>query len=34
MEETARLYLLLRGLAPCLLTRPQIEDLAAHLGKP
>ncbi len=32
LEETSRLYLLLRGLTPRLLTRAQIEDLAAHFG--
>ena len=34
LEETARLYLLLRGLTPRLLTRSQIDDLAAHFPPP
>jgi ribulose-5-phosphate 4-epimerase/fuculose-1-phosphate aldolase len=32
LEETARLHLLLRGLAPRTLTRSQLDDLAAHFG--
>ena len=33
LEETARLYLLLRGLSPRLLTRAQIDDLTRHFPK-
>lgn len=29
LEESARLYLMLRGMNPCLLTRAQVEDLVA-----
>lgn len=32
LEETARLYLLLRGLNPRLLTAAQVDDLVARLG--
>ncbi len=32
LEETARLYLLLRGLNPRLLTQAQVDDLVAHFG--
>lgn len=32
LEETARLYLLLRGLNPRFLDRAQIDDLVAHFG--
>jgi len=32
LEETARLYLLLRGLNPRFLDQAQIDDLAAHFG--
>ena len=32
LEETARLYLMLRGLNPRGLTRAQVDDLVAHFG--
>ncbi|WP_428390360.1 3-oxo-tetronate 4-phosphate decarboxylase [Lichenicoccus sp.] len=32
LEETARLYLLLRGLNPRLLSQAQVDDLVAHFG--
>ncbi len=34
LEETARLYLLLRGLNPRLLTRAQVQDLVQHFHLP
>lgn len=34
LEETSRLYLLLRGLSPRGLTRSQVEDLVAHFPRP
>jgi ribulose-5-phosphate 4-epimerase/fuculose-1-phosphate aldolase len=30
LEETARLYLMLRGLNPRILSQPQVEDLVRH----
>jgi ribulose-5-phosphate 4-epimerase/fuculose-1-phosphate aldolase len=32
LEETARLYLMLRGLNPRMLTQPQVDDLVRHFG--
>ena len=34
LEETARLYLLLRGLNPRLLTQAQVQDLVRHFQLP
>jgi ribulose-5-phosphate 4-epimerase/fuculose-1-phosphate aldolase len=32
LEETARLYLMLRGLNPRMLTQAQVDDLVRHFG--
>jgi len=32
LEEAAKLYLLLRGVSPCLLTPPQVDDLLTTFG--
>jgi hypothetical protein len=34
LEETARLYLMLRGLNPRMLTRAQVDDLVRHFDLP